>query len=570
MEGKIVNIISAERFTGDDGIEYVKYVKEILTPRKTFVKGEISGKYRGDRMVFENLRPNTELFDFEIYEAEVVCDSPENFSLIPFELEGKLEFPREKLPNHIPVSIVSNGLSYDVNILEPSLFDFYSIPKFRQVHGDEVYGRMTAYVTGYVLDHQREEIEEIVEYVEEAEVVDEPIFTSPPIVTGSEPTVNGYKKVYTSGGNSQWTYRSYGMPAADGCLGGVFGFIGLVLGLLFLIILIPNFFYVLLIGFVFFLFYYLAPILKWISRIVGAAFLLLFLVGMIGVITNGNRASSRIPRNIQDEREAISPVNPDPVVDSDSDSSPEDIPQNGDTSESEQIDEIIKRFRSWQDYDGNLYEGYYTVKKSDLDKSNRYKNAYQMRSNHQSEYDKLVHNLKENDKEKLSGLYGMFDSIQTENKLSKLAFAQMMVAMVQDIPYALVLQDDCDPKLYGDNRFISQYLSAPGAVCDPYEKFGINTPVEFITNLKGDCDTRTLLLYTILSHFGYDVILLSSDVYQHSILGVNLPGDGVTFNFIGTRYLVWETTARGIKPGIINPEMANMNYWRISLKSKTK
>lgn len=571
MEGKIINIVKSERFRGEDGIEYIRITKEVLTPRQTFVKGAISGKYRGDRMMFANQRQNMELFDFEIYEAEVICDSPENFSLTPFELEGKIEFPREKLPNHIPVSIVSNGLSYDVNILEPSLYDFFSLPKFRQVHGDEVYGRMTAYVTGYVLDHQREEMEEIIEYVEDVEVIHEP-FVPPVVVTGSKRPTPGYKRIYTSDGKSSITYTGLHPPVFEGCLGGVFGFVGIVFGLLFLVILIPNFFYLLLIGFAFFLFYYLAPILRWIFRIVGAVFLLLFFVGIISVITDGNRSESRIPKTVEDEREVVAPVNPEPILDLDSTSDSElnDLSETDNNLETKKTDKVIKRFRSWQDYEGHLYEGYYTLNKSDFDEAHRYKNSYQMRSDHQSEYDRLVHSLKENDKAKLSGLYTMLDSIRIENQLSKQAFAEMAVSMVQDIPYALVLQDDCDPKLYGNDDFISQYLSTPGAACDPYEKFGINTPVEFLVNLKGDCDTRTLLLYTVLSHYGYDVVLLSSEIYKHSIIGINFSSDGTAYNFMGTRYVVWETTSKGTKPGILHPEMANMNYWRVSLKSKNQ
>jgi hypothetical protein len=63
-----------------------------------------------------------------------------------------------------------------------------------------------------------------------------------------------------------------------------------------------------------------------------------------------------------------------------------------------------------------------------------------------------------------------------------------------------------DPN-YADN-FIRNYLSSNDAKCDGYERFGINTPVEFIATLQGDCDTRTLLLYTILAHYGYDVALM--------------------------------------------------------------
>ena len=34
------------------------------------------------------------------------------------------------------------------------------------------------------------------------------------------------------------------------------------------------------------------------------------------------------------------------------------------------------------------------------------------------------------------------------------------------------------------------------------------------------------------------------------------------------KYILWETTALGAKPGIISNDISNTNYWRISLKSK--
>lgn len=143
----------------------------------------------------------------------------------------------------------------------------------------------------------------------------------------------------------------------------------------------------------------------------------------------------------------------------------------------------------------------------------------------------------------------------------------MIVSFVQDIPYVLILENNCDPSLYSDN-FTRKYLLSPNAKCSGFQRFGINTPVEFLYNLNGDCDTRTLLLYTIMSHYDYDVALMSSEFYSHSILGVNLPLDGLTYSYNNQNYILWETTMPNIKPGQIPNEISNLNNWRISLKSK--
>ncbi len=78
MDEIIINIIKEEPFVGEDGLDYVKVTKEILTPRKTYLKGIISGKYRGDKIPDDY--DKADLYDFEIYEAEVLCNSIDDFS----------------------------------------------------------------------------------------------------------------------------------------------------------------------------------------------------------------------------------------------------------------------------------------------------------------------------------------------------------------------------------------------------------------------------------------------------------------------------------------------------------
>jgi hypothetical protein len=62
--------------------------------------------------------------------------------------------------------------------------------------------------------------------------------------------------------------------------------------------------------------------------------------------------------------------------------------------------------------------------------------------------------------------------------------------------------------------------------------------------------------------------LLSSEFYGHSLLGINLPINGIVYNYNNQNYVLWETTALNCKPGIVPNEISNLNNWRISLKSK--
>lgn len=230
-------------------------------------------------------------------------------------------------------------------------------------------------------------------------------------------------------------------------------------------------------------------------------------------------------------------------------------------------DTLITRYRSWTDYDGKIYEGKYTVRQSSLRAASRYKQHLDVTGDDETAYDEMLGKLAYQDQKQLSGLYGLLDKIRERDHLDRKKFAEMFVTMVQDIPYTIVLPMACDSGLYHD-RFISSYLARADARCDENQRFGINTPVEFLAGLNGDCDTRTLLIYTVLSHYGYHVALLSSSQYSHSLIGIDLPYEGTAYESTAGRFILWETTSRA-QPGLLPNDINNLNYWRISLISKS-
>lgn len=143
-------------------------------------------------------------------------------------------------------------------------------------------------------------------------------------------------------------------------------------------------------------------------------------------------------------------------------------------------------------------------------------------------------------------------------------FADMIVTSVQNIPYCLVhdLSHAGADRQYGG--FITEYHRS-GGPCLSEIKFGVQAPVEFMANLKGDCDTRSVFLYYILSKLGYSVVVLASEYYSHAILGVsgNYSGDCVKYNALN--YYAWETTATRFTPGNLSPTVNNMRYWNVVL-----
>jgi hypothetical protein len=229
-------------------------------------------------------------------------------------------------------------------------------------------------------------------------------------------------------------------------------------------------------------------------------------------------------------------------------------------------DTLISRYRSWTDYDGKGYEGRYSILQSNLQAASGYKQRVVINGNGEAAYDEMLQKLSSANLKGLNSLYSLLDKIRERDKLNAQKFAEMFVTMIQDIPYAVVLPMACDSTLYHD-RFVSSYLSEADARCDANQRFGINAPIEFLAGLNGDCDTRTLLIYAVLRHYGYHVALLSSNQYSHSLIGIDLPYEGAAFESAAGRFILWETTSK-LPPGLLPNEINNLNYWRISLISK--
>ncbi len=399
------------------------------------------------------------------------------------------------------------------------------------------------------------------------ELVDAVVCESSSVKTGKKQHIGNYVQYEyickhhedTVWGEKIFQERTTFTGGLSGCFSEFLGLLAILLGLVFILAILPGALYVIGIGLVLIFLNFIAPFLKWVFRILGGLLLIGFTISILNSFLNQSSSYNPTPKIIDSPRERDAEVKP--IVDN----NVADIP----LTEQEDViaDSIITRFRSWQDYEGNIYEGKYHIKMSDYKNANYYKSNLQSSGSDLRSYDKIVYNLKEHDKNKLYGLYRLFDSIGQSNKLNQLKFAEMVVTFVQDIPYALVLENECNPNLYND-PFIRKYLSSKSADCDSFQKFGINTPVEFLVNLKGDCDTRALLLYTVLAHYNYDVALMSSEQYSHSVLGVNLPVEGLTFKTLNQHYVLWETTSFNAKPGMIPNQIANLNNWRISLKSK--
>jgi curved DNA-binding protein CbpA len=432
-------------------------------------------------------------------------------------------------------------------------------------HENQSYGTLSGKFYGYVKDLEEYEITETVE-----KEYTQPFSFSGPTGRTEEKFENGETFVkteyfYSNGSTfkgtwqrrktAQWKNSRYGNstrpPTNGGCANSAGGGILGIFMLVWVIIQAPYILPLI-------LFYALLVLLSHLfsgrngkgGSIAGALVFALFLIGMIWTLVNQRRSThSEPPIRTETARETQAPKK-------------ETFKDTG--SSYKTPDTLVTLFREWTDYDGNMYSGTYTYRSSQLQTSQAFKRDMPQVNATPTNYDRIIHTLKENDAPYMTGVYQLFDSLRLARKLSDNAFAEMIVSFVQDIPYSIVLDRDCDPSLYND-AFISNYLSSPGAICEPYQRFGIYSPLEFIANGNGDCDTRTLFCYLVFSHYGYDVALLSSEAYKHSLIAINLPYSGTAYEFRQNRYVVWETTAPHARPGILEHDISNMRAWRISL-----
>ena len=268
-------------------------------------------------------------------------------------------------------------------------------------------------------------------------------------------------------------------------------------------------------------------LLKIIFRSASAVFIILILLGLWFVFSEGLDTS----RLDNDEIVSEDPLN---------------------------YNELVSRPISWSDYDNRTYFGDFKFKYGDYIKSKQNKEKIKPFSEKE-----LYINLNKFDSNKLDLIYSTLQKIKIDNNLNRNRFAEAVVSLIQTIPYSFNIPGNCN-----GNNLPSAYKNdiASGIPCLSNVKHDILTPLEFFYFQKGDCDSRTVLIYTILKRFGYDVVILNSDLYSHSMIGINIPAYGKYKLINGKKYYFWETTAFGWSLGVLPPDNWNISKWHLALK----
>ncbi len=222
----------------------------------------------------------------------------------------------------------------------------------------------------------------------------------------------------------------------------------------------------------------------------------------------------------------------------------------------------------WKDNANRNYSGEFKVRDDYYNISRIKRDQLTVNAETSLDYWRQVYRRLTNERiEFLEDVVNEYKQIIRKKELSRSNVADMVVTSIQHIPYCLVhdLSHEEADRQYGG--FITEWHQSGGA-CLELIKFGLQSPTEFMGNFKGDCDTRSVMLYHVMTRLGYNVVVLASDQYGHAILGISGNYRGKYVNYNGLNYYVWETTYPGYEPGVISDECGNMRYWYVALGPK--
>ena len=528
--------------------------------RRTYIQGKFKGKFVGYFDPRKSDVKHENYYDIEILSGEIIT-TKNDYNIRHWET-GEPEIFQDisnfitKLPDNLPLEITeSNGIvkTYNVNLNEKKLSEFKLSNQIYE--GNKIFGDISGNISGYLKHYDTEYIE-----VEIKDSIPKKLVVSPKRVktnklTGNSEVDGEYIRweYYNSDKSTYWgNWIKQSNTSSNSSSFSFWETIGLLIQIIIsAFIIIPLLIFgwkiilpiAILLGIIY-LFSLLSNVIfsisKWLFRLAGILLLFLFVFGIISSVTNTLKYPKIKRSNVRDENKEIQKT---PILG----------------------DSIITHHRVWKDYANNIYEANLKIRVSDYRDSYQLRNNLSVPLNNTSQYNRIVSTIYKYDENKLDLVYSTLDRLKSEKKLDKIEFAKVIVSLIQDIPYTLILNDACNANIYNDT-FIKEYLADKGD-CLGFTKYGLLSPAEFLSTLKGDCDTRTLLLFTILNYYNYDVVMLSSELYKHSIIGINLPLQGISKSINGTKYVVWETTSKGMPAGIISREISDMRFWNVSIIS---
>ncbi len=189
---------------------------------------------------------------------------------------------------------------------------------------------------------------------------------------------------------------------------------------------------------------------------------------------------------------------------------------------------------------------------NDLERSRTKREAINQVIQRNQDYGYIFQRVLENEEKQIESFLWGLDSMRRAENMTDTYFQDAIMHLVQQIPYVQVLSTSC----------LNVHFD-----CVPDVKYGFYTPTEFLYHLRGDCDTKSLLLFSIFDYFDFDIALMGSLVYQHAMVAVSSEKRNLDYPIrIGNEvYYPWESTTIGWEIGQMPPTVRRLNYWDVLL-----
>jgi|LauGreDrversion4_2_1035121.scaffolds.fasta_scaffold53164_4 hypothetical protein len=236
----------------------------------------------------------------------------------------------------------------------------------------------------------------------------------------------------------------------------------------------------------------------------------------------------------------------------------------------EQADSVRVNW-SWEDYAGNVFQVQYALAKKDIQRSKTNREA--LRESPMVKNSPDYGMLTEFDAKALKPLAKSLKKIAKDNQFNERQTVDMVITMIQNIEYTLVhpyTHTDME-KLDKENggSFIAEYHGqsehkpwdkAPYGGCEEnIDPAGVYSPVEFLTTYRGDCDTRTITVYTLLKLLNIESIVVNGP--GHSMLALPYAPSNPAAPVIqckGQNYYFLETTVFIKNEDFVGPQIGDV------------
>lgn len=94
-----------------------------------------------------------------------------------------------------------------------------------------------------------------------------------------------------------------------------------------------------------------------------------------------------------------------------------------------------------------------------------------------------------------------------------------------------------------------------------YNISDFTSPIDALCGAKSDCDSRSMLMCVLLRQNGIRTELFISREYLHAVYGADIKAQGAKIEENGINFLLGETTAKNIRPGLIAQDQSDTNKW---------